>query len=95
MHIYKVSEWQSAGGRWYCNDVEDLAGISGLWWVPARMLGISPANYVKMLIDTYSPDNISFNKNTLIFSWNKENYAKMHRYVLDINREARNRKFFV
>lgn len=92
-HILKYQEWQSPTGYWHCNDVSDLAGISGYWWVPARMLGLTPADYVKWLIKNYQPDRISFNGKTLLFSWSKEHYGKCHKFVLDINREARNRKF--
>lgn len=92
-HILRYQEWQSPTGYWYCNDVSDLAGISGYWWIPARMLGITPADFVALLIEKYQPDQISFNGKTLLYSWKKENYGKMHSYLLWINREARNRKF--
>ena len=48
-HLYKVSEWQGASGKWYCNDVADLAGPSAKWYTPARMLGISLCDYVLLL----------------------------------------------
>ena len=92
-HILKYTEFQSPTGYWYCNDVSDLAGISGYWWAPARMLGITPADFVALLIEKYQPDEISFNGKTLLYSWKEENYGKMHSYLLWINREARNRKF--
>lgn len=94
-HILKYQEWQSPTGYWHCNDVSDLAGISGYWWVPARMLGITPADFVTLLVEKYQPDRISFNGKTLLYSWKKENYGKMHSFLLWINREARNRKFMV
>lgn len=94
MHILKYIEWQSASGNWYCNDVSDLAGVSGQWWVPARMLQIEPYEFVKLLIEKYKPDNIGFNGKTLIYSWKTENYSKMHAFVLWLNKEARNRQFF-
>lgn len=51
-----------------CNDVSDLAGISGYWWVPARMLGISPASFVQLLIEKFQPDKIKFTGNVLMCS---------------------------
>ena len=93
-HILKYSSWQSPSGYWYCNDVSDLSGISGYWWVPARMLGITPADFVALLIEKYQPDNISFDGKTLLYSWKEENYSKMNSFLLWINREARNRKFY-
>ena len=94
-HIYKASEWQSPTGYWYVNDVSDLAGVSGYWWVPARILGLAPADYVQWLIDNYSPDQIVFNGKFLSFSWAKEHYSSAHKFLLDINRIARNKKFIV
>ncbi len=93
MHRLTYSEWQGGSGQWYCNDVKDLAGISGYWWVPARMMEMSPAEYVQWLIDNYQPDNIRFNGKTLIYSWSKEHYSKCHKLVLDINRIARKKNF--
>ena len=51
MHILHYQEWQSSTGYWYCNDVSDLAGISGYWWVPARMLGITHAYFLALLVE--------------------------------------------
>lgn len=96
MHIYKMSEWEIAD-KWYCNDVTELGKNSGLWWYPVRLLGISPADFVLMLKNEYHADNISYaeDRDVLIYSWNKENYSYMHKFVLMINRTARNKQFFV
>lgn len=94
-HILKYSEWETPTG-WFCNDIEDLAGISGLWWIPARLLNMTPADYIQWLINNYKPDKIKFTKNNvLIYSWNKEHYQKMHSFVLYINRIARQKHFLV
>ncbi len=95
MHILKYSEWQSPTGKWYCNDVEDLAGISGLWWVPARMLEMELDEYIKWLIKEYQPDDIKFTGKVLLFSWSKEHYSKCHSFVLYINKIARSKRFYI
>lgn len=94
-HLYKVSEWKGGSGRWYCNDVEDLAGVSGLWWVPCRMLGISPTDFILLLKDEFKASNFSYNieKNVLLYSWEK--HSDCHRYVLWINKMARKANFMV
>lgn len=94
-HILHYQEWQSPTGYWHCNDVSDLAGISGCWWVPARMLGITPADFVALLVEKYQPDKISFNGKTLLYSWKRENYGKMHSFVLWINATSRKKHFLV
>ena len=94
-HLYKMTEWETESG-WHCNDVSDLASISGYWWVTARLLDMAPADFVKWLVETYQPDYILFSEhNQLYYWWNKDHYAKMHSYLLYINRKSREKKFIV
>ena len=94
-HLYKSSEWQGSSGKWYCNDVSDLAGISGKWWVPARLLNISLTDYILLLKEKFNATIELYNEDTdvLIFYWDK--YSDCHRYMLWINAEARKKKFFI
>ena len=94
-HLYKMVEWQDGAGNFHCNDTSDLAGIAGYWWVPARMLDLTPAEFVEWLITNYHPDFTSFNGVTFLYWWKPENYGLMHKYLLYINAEARKRKFYV
>lgn len=95
MHVYKAEEWQGASGRWYAADVKDLAHNSAVWWIPAKILGISYEDYVKLLVNEYKVTNMTYdyNTNTLIFSW--DNQVNAHKYVLYINRIARNKNFTI
>ena len=92
-HLYETSIWQGGSDLWYVNDVKDLAGVSGKWWVPCRILGIAPVDYVKILIDEFKVAKISFNaeKNFLYFAWEKE--ADARRYKNWINKMARKANF--
>lgn len=94
-HIYECSEWQSASGRWYCNDTKDLAGISGKWWVPARMLGLSLEDFILLLKNEFKVSNMTYCKETdcLVFYWEK--YADCHKYKLFINKMAKRGNFMV
>lgn len=94
-HVLKYSEWQSPTGQWHCNDVSDLGGQAGMWWIPAYLLGKTPSEYVEWLIDNYKPDHVHFNGKTFLYSWAKENYAKCHSFILYINKCARNKNFLV
>ena len=94
-HVLKYSEWETGSGNYVCNDVSDLGGQAGLWWVPAIMLEMTPSEYVQWLVDNYHPDHLSFDGKTLIYSWTKQHYALMHKMVLYINKVARNKNFLV
>lgn len=87
--FYKSTEWQSSSGRWYANCVDDLANVSGKWWVPARILNLSLTDYIFLLKDTFKATVVKYNKDTdvLIFYW--DNYNDAHKYVLYINKEAK------
>ena len=94
-HIYKATTWQGSVGDWYCNDVEDLPGRSPYWWVPCRILKITPVEYVKMLVEEFHVSRLSYSKekNVLCFSWNKDNGADAARYCTFINKKAKEAKF--
>ena len=44
-HLLKYKEWETPYG-WHTGDTTDLANGSNFWWYPARMLEISPSDYV-------------------------------------------------
>lgn len=94
-HLYHVEQWESPSGRFLCNDVKDLGGISGKWWVPARMLGLSLTDYILLLKDNFNADIESYYEPTdvLLFSWKKK--EDCHKYVLYINSIARKKNFQV
>lgn len=86
--LYRMSEWQGSSGMWYCNCVDNLAGDSGYWVHPARILGMTPAEYLKWAISNYKPI-ISYNedRSLLFFCW--ENQSAMRRFKNYINAAAR------
>lgn len=89
MSTLKFKEWQSASGRWYCNDNTHPQK----WWVPARMLGLSLTDFILLIKDKYGATIHSYCLKTdvLIYSFNTE--AEVHKFVLFINREARKRNY--
>ena len=93
--LLKYTEWQGANGNWYCNDTSDLSSIRSLWWAPARMLNLSPADYVKWLVDNFHPDQVLYNqeRDVLIYSWRK--IADMRVFKNKINALARQHKFII
>lgn len=94
-HLLRYTEWQGATGTWHCNDVEDLANGSGYWWHPARMLGMTPADYLKMVIEDFKPDNIYHNDDCSFVGWSWNEQAKMRKFKNWINAAARRENFML
>jgi hypothetical protein len=92
--LLRSEEWGEPGS-WYCNDTSDLCSVRALWWVPARMLGISPAEYVQLLIDKFHPDKIKYfeDTNVLVYSWRKQ--ADMRAFKNWLNAQARKYNYIV
>lgn len=92
--LLKYVEWGETGS-WYCNDTSDLCSVRGLWWVPARMFGISPAEYVQLLVERFHPDRIRYFEETdvLVYSWKK--IDDMRKFKNWLNAEARKRNYIV
>ena len=91
-HVYKATQWQSPTGYWYVADTSALERNSASWLIPPKVFGISNEEYIIMLKEKYHVSKMSMT-NILLFSWEKESDA--HKYLLDINRIARNKKFMV
>ena len=93
--LLKYTEWQGSSGLWYCNDVSDFTSKRGLWYTPARLLEITLEDFILLLINDFKVDNISFNNNILIYSWEKEHYSLCHKFVLWLNKKAREEKWII
>lgn len=93
--LLKYVEWQSATGDWYCNDTSDLSSLRGRWWIPARMMNISPAEYVQLLIDQFHPDYIVYSQeaDVLVYSWKNINDCRKFKNWL--NAQARKQQYVI
>ena len=93
--LLRYEPWDDGFGNYHVNDCTDLSSIRGLWWVPARMLGISPAEYVELLITRFKVDKIKYiqEADVLIYSWNSLQRARDFKNWL--NQEARKRNFVI
>ena len=93
--ILKINEWQSASGKWYAADTQMFSG----WWEPARLFELHLEDYIQMLINQYHANIINFvqyeDKRNSLLIFNFDNYKDAHQFVLDVNRIARNKKYFV
>jgi hypothetical protein len=93
--LLRYEPWDDGNGNFHVNDCTDLKSIRGLWWVPARMLGISPAEYVELLIVRFKVDKIKYlqEADVLIYSWNSLQKARDFKNWL--NQEARKRQYVI
>ena len=94
MGVFKLTEWEStSSGQWYCNDVSNLAGGSGDWWNCARACNLSPADFIKMLIKDFHPDNFYFSEDKCFISYSWNSQVDMRKFKNYINAQARKNNF--
>jgi hypothetical protein len=91
--LYKMSEWEAPGGRWYCGCIDHLGSADNTWYIPCRFLGISPAEYVKLILVKYKPDKYYFEKEKCIFIFSWMDQSKMRKFKNDMNAAARKVNF--
>lgn len=93
MSVYEAKIWQGQSGKWYCNDTSHLGAGSGEWYLPARILGISPAEFIEYLISNFKPDYCYYNieKNFFSYSWSSQ--LNCNKWKLYINKKAREVNF--
>lgn len=92
--VLKVKEWQGYSGNWYVNDVDTWTQ----WHAIAEMFGVDKQGYIDMLVEKYHalveiPDKSD--GDFLLIYWTKDNYKYAHKFFLDVNRIARNKKWEV
>ena len=93
MKVWQATEWQSLTNRWHCNCVDNLAGDSGAWYLPARILGLTPANFIKFLFENFKPDHFSYCKEKCLCFWSWDDQNAMRKYKNFINKKAREKNF--
>lgn len=91
--LYKVTEWQGMSGIWYCNCLDSLTTKASHWYAPARVLGISPADFIKLIIETYGADQVKYYPENGFFSYGWTSQAKMRVFKNFLNAEARKKNF--
>lgn len=93
-HILKYSEWESESG-WHCNDLEDLAHGSAKWWLPARMMNLTPAAYLEWVIKNYKPDTIKYSDDCSLVYWSWKSQVAMRKFKNDMNAMARKSGYMI
>lgn len=91
--LYHCEEWRSASGIWYCEHTSSFPRNVQKWVVPARILGLTPADFLKLLIEKFEPDQIFHNEDCSFVGWGWKSQNQMRKYKNWINAEARKKNF--
>jgi hypothetical protein len=91
--LYHLDEWKSASGYWYCEHTKSHPQGINKWVIPSRLLGISADEFLKFLIAKYQPDSIYHNEDCSFVGWAWKDYSKCHKFVLDMNKLAKQKNF--
>lgn len=91
--LYECKEWQGTSGVWYCEHTASFPRDVQKWIVPARILQVTPADFIQLLIDEFEPDKIYHNEDCSFVGWGWTSQAKMRKYKNWINQKARERNF--
>ena len=91
--LYRVEEWQGASGIWYCNCISALTTNAAKWYAPARVLGISPAEFVKLVVEKYGADQVRYFADSGFFLYGWTSQEKMRVFKNALNAEARKKNF--
>ena len=92
--LYHLDEWQSTGTKiWYCEHTSSYPQGVQKWVVPARILGLSVDDFLRMLIKDFKPDVITVKKDGSFVSWGWSKQSEMRKFKNFINSEARKKNF--
>ena len=92
--LYRCEEWQ-INGIWYCQHTASFPKDVLMWVVPSRILNISPADFLKLLLEKYQPDRFYHNEDCSFCYWGWSDQSKMREYKRFINKKARERNFHI
>lgn len=95
MVLYRLEEWQGSSGLWYCEHTSTVSDKITKWIVPARLLGMDPADFIQWLIKEYKPDVIHHNEDCSFVSWAWNNQTQMRKYKNYINAVSRKKNFMI
>ena len=93
-HILKLSEWEM-NDLWYTSDIESLGTGSGTWWYVPNMLGISPVEYVKLLINKFNAVKVKYSVSSDVLIYAFATQAAARTYKNYINKLARQTNFVI
>lgn len=85
--IYKAVEWQSATGKWHCND-PDLITRGDQWLISAKILNMNITDFLVMMQNEYKA-NLHIKEDGTFAYCTWDNQVDMRKYKNWINAKAR------
>jgi hypothetical protein len=95
MGIWRAEEWQDESGYWHCNDTSNLVKGSSAWWHASRILGVTPAEFIKKLVNEYHPDKLYHSDDCSLVYWSWEKQQDMRKYKNAMNAAARSKNYTI
>ena len=90
--LYVLKEWQS-NGHWMCEHTDSFPKNVQKWVIPARLLGVTADEFIKILIRDFEPDEIFHNEDCSFVGWWWKDQNKMRKYKNFMNKLAREQNF--
>jgi|GEM_PF-3882093 len=91
--LYQEKEFK-AGNNYYSIGAAVVGKRYHSWMVPCRILGLTPAEYVKLLIEEFNAI-VTYSPKQKFLSRHWKNVNDFNRWRLYINREARQKNYQV
>ena len=91
--LYVLKEWKSASELWYCEHTDSFPNGVQKWVIPARLLGVTADDFIKILIKDFQPDEIFHNEDCSFVGWGWKSQSKMREYKRFINALSRKQNF--
>lgn len=93
-HIFKMEEWCS-NGRWLCGDVSALAANSNKWWYPCNILGLSPIDYVNLLLNKFNATGFHYSAKSDVLLFHFTSLQDCRKFKNYVNKKAREKNFVI
>lgn len=88
-HLYNMTYWEAAGGKWRVNDVKNLSGRSAKWYTPMRILELSVEEYVYLLMNTFHAKGIRYYDSTDYLAFYFTTVSDARKFCAYVNKKAR------
>lgn len=92
-HVLQYKYWNNGGSLYYVGDVDLVGKPYPKWHYPARLLGLSPVEFIALLQTSFNAVIIGFNGSLLQYAFKSETDAD--KFCKYINTKAKSVSFIV
>ena len=87
--LFRMEEWQSPGGMWYCAHTGSFPSDVDLWIIPARLLGLPLDKYIMYIKENYKSAHIHIREDGGFVSISWESLTEMRKFKNWMNAKSR------